>query len=243
MSWLRGVLFSAGMLAALIPGGVAVLLLSRAPLAWRYGIANGYCRFVLFWLRLTCGVAHRIEGAQWLSQERVVVLANHQSTWETFMLQLKVRHPVWVAKQELFRLPFFGWGLSALRAVPIDRSSGRRAVESIVSNGSMRLREGHSVIIFPEGTRVAAGEQRRFKLGGAVLAVEAGVPVVPVAHNAGRFWGRRRFRKTPGTVLLRAGAPIPSEGKSAEQLLAEVETWIRTAQAELDESQGARQAS
>ena len=234
MRWLRGVLFSFGMLAALVPCGFAVLLAAPLPLRWRYAVANGYCGFVLFWLRVVCGVRYRIEGEEWLRQPAVVVLANHQSTWETFMLQLRVRNPVWIAKQELFRLPFFGWGLSALRAVPIDRSSGKQAVKSIVRNGGARLREGHSVIVFPEGTRVAPGEKRRFRLGGAVLAVEAGVPVVPVAHNAGRFWGRRHFLKTAGTVRLRAGAPISSEGKSPEELLAQVESWVRNNQADLD---------
>lgn len=240
---LRGILFSVGALGALLVCGLVVILFIVAPLSWRYAVANAYCRFVLFWLRVTCGIDADIEGAPRLGRGGVVVLSNHQSSWETFALQQLVRAPVWVAKRELFWLPLFGWGLAALRAVAIDRSSGKEAMNSIVRNGATRLRQGHSVVIFPEGTRVAPETRKRYKLGGAVLAVATGVPVVPVAHNAGRFWGRRRLAKSPGTVRLRVGEPIASAGKTAEQLMAEVESWIRGACADIDQADTAPAAS
>jgi 1-acyl-sn-glycerol-3-phosphate acyltransferase len=142
------------------------------------------------------------------------------------MLQMELPSVRWVLKRELLPIPFFGWGLAMLKPIAIDRKAGRRAVMQLVEQGRKILDAGYWVIIFPEGTRMRPGERGRYKIGGAVLATESGHPVVPVAHNAGEFWPRHSFIKWPGTVSVCFGPPIATEGKTAEQVTAEVEEWI-----------------
>ncbi len=236
MKVIRSLIFSIGMLVS-IPVA-AVLLVASAPLPRRYHfrVATGWARFVLAWLRLVCGIRYRVEGLEHIYREPAVILSKHQSTWETLALQVVFQPVTWVAKRELMWVPFFGWGLALLRPIAIDRSAGRKAMEQIVVQGGERLRSGISVVVFPEGTRTPPGTRRRYRLGGAVLAVEAGYPVVPVAHNAGYHWGRRALLKHPGEIIMRIGEPISSEGKTAEQLIRQVEEWVEGAVEEISGS-------
>jgi 1-acyl-sn-glycerol-3-phosphate acyltransferase len=212
-----------------------VLLVAPLPFPRRHGVAIRWAHFNLWWLRVTCGVRHVLEGREQIPEDPAVVLAKHQSTWETMALGALFRPQSWVLKRELLRIPFFGWGLALMRPIAIDRSAGRRAVQQVVEQGRRRLAEGSWVIVFPEGTRVAAGEAGRYRVGGALLAVKAGVPVVPVAHNAGRFWPRHGFRKRPGTIRLVVGPPIPTGGRRAEDVLAEARAWIEGTVQRIDE--------
>src|SRR5205807_2312794 len=123
-------------------------------------------------------------------------------------------------------LPFVGWGLMAIRAIAIDRSSGRAARDQIVDQGAQRLGEGLWVTIFPEGTRVAPGKRGRYGLGGALLATRTGTPILPIAHNAGDFWGRYAFKKKAGVVKVVIGPLIATRGRTAADVNREVEEWI-----------------
>ena len=112
--------------------------------------------------------------------------------------------------------------------IAIDRSRVTRALKRMAELGRERLKQGFWIVIFPEGTRTAPGERRPYQPGGAWLAHRLGVPVVPVAHNAGLVWPRNAFIKRPGTVTIRIGAPIASTGLSAEALNKQVEQWIES---------------
>jgi 1-acyl-sn-glycerol-3-phosphate acyltransferase len=118
--------------------------------------------------------------------------------------------------------------------IAIDRSRGIKAMRAIARRGKERLGQGFWVIVFPEGTRVAPGARRKYQLGGAWLAAHAGAPVVPVAHNAGRFWPRNSFTKYPGEVVVRIGPPIETAGREPEAINAQAEAWIETQQKALD---------
>jgi len=131
-----------------------------------------------------------------------------------------------VLKRELMYIPFFGWGLALLRSIPVDRGAGASAVNQVVQRGTIRLREGLSILIFPEGTRVAAGETRRYGVSGALLASRSGYPIVPVAHDAGHYWARRGFLKKPGTIHVIIGAPIVTAGRDPREINDEVQRWI-----------------
>ncbi|MDP3036193.1 MAG: lysophospholipid acyltransferase family protein, partial [Rhodocyclaceae bacterium] len=157
-----------------------------------------------------------------------VVFCKHQSTWETFALQLIFPLTSFVYKKELHWLPFFGLGLMLMPFVGIDRGAGRAALNQVAERGRARLTEGYTVVIFPEGTRVAAGHKKRYKIGGAHLAVHAGALVVPVAQNAGELWARHSFLKRPGTVTISIGPAIDPTGKTAEEVSAAAENWIET---------------
>jgi 1-acyl-sn-glycerol-3-phosphate acyltransferase len=226
---LRALLFWIGFALSVLFWSVSLLLMFAFPYRWRQRWVRSWCRFNVWWLRLTCGLGHRVDGLEHIPTDRpVIVMSKHQSTWETFALQTVVPPVVFVLKRELLRIPFFGWGLSVMRSIAIDRASGRKAVEQLVSQGRERLAEGIGVVVFPEGTRSAPGQRRRYKVGGAVLASETGHPILPVAHNSGEFWPRHSWFKWPGTIDVVIGAPIESQGRDPEELLAQTEEWIET---------------
>ncbi|QKT05007.1 1-acyl-sn-glycerol-3-phosphate acyltransferase [Ectothiorhodospiraceae bacterium 2226] len=219
--------------------GTSGLLTAVLPYRLRYRYLTNWGRFTLWWLRVTCGVNFRVQGMEHLPQEPAVVLAKHQSAWETIALPFLLPPQTWVLKRSLLWIPVFGWGLALLRPIAIDRSAGRRALAQIIERGRRRLEQGIWVVVFPEGTRVAPGTRGRYGIGGAMLAARSGVPVVPVAHNAGEFWPRNGFRKRPGTIELRIGPPIPTAGRSAQEVNAAAEAWIEDTMAVLADGGGA----
>lgn len=189
-------------------------------------VSRQWSNINLFMLKWICGLDYRVEGAHNVGDRNAVVMCKHQSTWETITLHTILPLPRWVFKRELLMVPFFGWALACTDPIAIDRSAGRKAVRQLVDKGTEKLERGKWVIVFPEGTRTAAGAETRYKMGGAVLAAESGYPVLPIAHNAGEFWPRHSFIKRPGCITVRVGELIESEGKDAEQILAETKQWI-----------------
>lgn len=138
-------------------------------------------------------------------------------------------------KRELLKVPFFGWGLAAMEPIAIDRSSGHKAVAQLIEQGQKMLDDKYWVIVFPEGTRAKHGSEKRYKLGGSILAVETDHPVVPVAHNAGEFWPRHSFIKWPGRIKVCIGPVIETKGKTAVQVNAEAHDWIEEKMKEISD--------
>ncbi|MDH5424176.1 MAG: 1-acyl-sn-glycerol-3-phosphate acyltransferase [Gammaproteobacteria bacterium] len=204
------------------------LLTFPLPVLSRYRFIILWSRFNIWWLNVTCGVRFEVEGKENLPEGGAIFLAKHQSTWETMAFQQILPPHVWVLKRELFKIPFFGWGLKMLRPIAIDRTAGRRAVDQLVTQGIKKLEDNWSVMIFPEGTRVKPGKAVRYKLGGSILASQARFPVVPVAHNAGEFWPKHSFIKWPGTVTVVIGKPIQGFERKPEEINEEVKDWIET---------------
>jgi len=177
-------------------------------------------------LERLCGLKYVVEGRERIPPGNHIVMSNHTSAWETVAQFLIFPPQVWVLKRELLWIPFVGWGLKLLRPIAINRGEGHRAVNQVVEQGKARLRDGLWIIIFPEGTRVIAGETRKFGVSGAVLAIASGKSVVPLSHNAGLFWARRGFVKKPGTIRVVIGAPIESAGKNPRELNEEIRQAI-----------------
>lgn len=226
----RSLLFYVGYSSSLvIHATFSVLLGALMSIHTRFRFFLLWNRFIMWWLKLTCGVHLRIQGDENVPPAPYVILSNHQSTWETLYFVLHFMPASAILKQELLHIPFFGWGLRMLRPIAIDRSQPRQALKAVQVQGKERLAEGISVIVFPEGTRVEPGEERKFSNGGAELAVKSGVKVLPVAHTGGRCWPPRRFLKFPGTIDLIIGPPIETEGRNAREVTAEAEAWIRGA--------------
>jgi len=171
---------------------------------------------------------YQVVGAKNIPKTPSIVLSKHQSAWETLAFQEIFPPQVWVLKKELLMIPFFGWGLAMTSPIAIDRKSGKKALEQIVEQGIDRLQQGFWVVVFPEGTRIAPGSRGKYRVGGAWLATHTGYNVVPVAHNAGEFWGRNSFVKKPGTITVSIGRPIDPTGMEANDLNAQVEHWIET---------------
>ncbi len=192
---------------------------------------NAWGRVNMWLLKISCGLNYEIHGwDEHFPKENAIIMAKHQSTWETMSLRCFLPpNQAWVLKKELLRVPFFGWALAAARAIGIDRSAGRKAIKQVIQEGTARLENGEWVVIFPEGTRTAPGEQKRYGIGGAMLAEKSGYPIVPIAHNAGVFWRRRDLRKYPGTIQLVVGPLIETKGLKASEINQRVEEWIESA--------------
>jgi 1-acyl-sn-glycerol-3-phosphate acyltransferase len=225
MLFLRSLLFSLYMIASTILIGTLAILFFPLPYKIRYAMINIYATSIVQVLRIVCGVRYQVEGRENI-RHPALIFSKHQSTWETYILQLIFPPISFVFKSELLWVPFFGWGLAAMKPISIDRGSGRKAVRQLVNGGIKRLRENLSVVIFPEGTRTQPTGPGRYRIGGAVLAAESGYPVIPVAHNAGECWRRKSFIKRPGLITVRIGPAIESKGKTPEAILAAARDWI-----------------
>lgn len=223
---LRSALFALFELALTPPFALVALAAAVLPPRARYRIVTVWPRLMVAAARAICGIRHRVIGAERLPPPPFIVLAKHQSAWETLAFAQIFPPQAWVVKRELLWIPFFGWGLAMLAPIAIDRGAGGRALRQLLEQGRDRLARGYCVVIFPEGTRVEPGARRDYQLGGAWLAVQTGVPVVPVAHNAGQCWPRRSFLKRPGLVTVSVGEPISPAGLSAQELNRQVEEWI-----------------
>lgn len=211
-------------ICTILVGTFSVLLLPF-PYKLRYSVINFYANAIIKGLSIICGTRFEVEGREHI-RHPAIIFCKHQSTWETYMLQVVFPPISFVFKSELLWIPFFGWGLAAMKPIAIDRGSGKKAVNQLVKGGIKRLRENLSVVIFPEGTRTQPTGPGRYRIGGAILAAESGYPVVPVAHNAGEFWRRKGFIKKPGLIHVRIGPAIDTEGKEASLILEQARQWI-----------------
>ena len=188
---------------------------------WRLGIQWGVENLL--------GIRPKVIGLENMPAEPCVILSKHQSAWETMTLQDYVpngAYCVFVLKKELLSVPFIGWGLAAMKMISIDRKAGKDALDQVVQQGRERLQQGFYVIVFPEGTRVAPGQKKRYKPGGAYLATHVGCKVVPVAHNAGELWPRQAFLKKSGTVTVSIGPAFDASGMTENEVNQRAEAWI-----------------
>jgi len=213
---------------------VPVLLSSVLPHPARFAIVRHCAHLILQLLGALCGLRYTVDGYENLPAEPCVVLLKHQSSWETIAELIILPRQTWVLKHELMWAPFLGWALAVLQPIAIDRRAHRNALDQVVEQGRERLASGLWVMVFPEGTRVAPGTTARYGLGGAALAKAAGVPVVPVAHNAGWYWRRRAWIKYPGTIRVRIGPPIATSDRTAPEITEAARNWIEQTVATLD---------
>jgi len=228
MNLLRSVVFAVLQTALTIFFSVIALFSFPFSAHARYRLITGYNHTVIWLARWVLGIRYVVRGTENLPNRPAIVLAKHQSAWETvaFLFLFPPISPV--IKQELLNVPVFGWAFRMISPIAIDRSAGREALKQIVKQGRDKLEQGFWVLVFPEGTRVAPGEKGRYGIGGSWLAAETGAPIVPVAHNAGEVWPKNAFIKRPGTVTVSIGPVIETAGKSASELTRAVEAWIET---------------
>lgn len=192
----------------------------------RHRIITSWAPLVMWFVWHVLGIRYRVIGRENIPAVPSVILSKHQSAWETMALQVIFPPLCFVLKRELLRVPFFGWALAQIPGIAIDRADGKSALAKVIEQGKARLTEGFWVVVFPEGTRTAPGTTRRYKPGGGALAVQAGAPVVPVAHNAGEYWGRNAFLKYPGEVVVSIGPVIDTAGLDAATVNARAEAWV-----------------
>lgn len=226
MQLLRSILFTTFLFVSTFFYAIAVLLVAWLPPHRLYVIARSWSLTQLWMLEKLCGLSYTVEGLEHVPEGAHVSMWKHSSAWET-IAQASIFPPqAWVLKRELMWIPMVGWAMHFLKPIAINRSAGATAVNQVVEQGKQRLAEGMWILIFPEGTRVPAGEVRKYGISGALLASRAGCKVVPVAHNAGEFWPRRGWVKHPGKITVRIGPPIDAAGRDPRELNDEVRAWI-----------------
>lgn len=226
MLYIRAFLFYFGQAISIIlytPLGLVVFPLS---FKIKYFLVTRWTLFNLWWLKICCGISYKIKGLENISKTPGIVMCKHQSAFETLALQLIFVPQVWILKRELLKIPIYGWGLSAMQPIAIDRGSAIKSLNQIVTQGCQSLEQNKWIIIFPEGTRVLPGKKGKYNRGGSLLAIEAKADITPVAHNAGYLWARNSFIKFKGEITIIIGAPISSKGKTTSELNKEVENWI-----------------
>ncbi len=223
---LRSSLFSLGVMIATIIHGIISLFVFWIPFKQRHQFINLWSKFVLWWLKITCNIRYEIQGLENIPQTPCIVVAKHASTWETLALQTLFVPQVTVLKKELLKIPFFGWGLRLLEPIAIDRGKGTSAIRQLISQGKNALSLKRWIVIYPEGSRIPLGETKKFNLGAAILAEASGYPLLPIAHNAGKYWPKRQFLKKPGTIQLVIGKAIEASNHTARELNQLSEEWI-----------------
>ena len=226
LNWVRSMLFALVLVMVTPPYAIFASAIFFLPPHARYRLITSWSHVVLWFVWHLLGIRYRVIGTEHIPDRSAVILAKHQSAWETMGLQQIFPKLTFVLKRELLKVPFFGWGLSRLEMIAIDRAAGKDALEQVVEQGRQRLQDGYSVVVFPEGTRVPVGQARRYKLGGAWLATHTGAPVLPVAHNAGEFWRRNAFLKRPGEIIVSIGPAIETGGREPAEVNRLAEAWI-----------------
>lgn len=234
MAIFRALLFTAGQAVSAVVWCPVSLLARLLPPPAAYRVISCWAKFVAWWLRLCCGLRYRVHGLHNLAGRPAVLMAKHQSAWETIVFQDFLPPHTWVLKRELLFIPFFGWGLAAARPVAINRARTAGALAQLLEQGAARLQSGLHVVVFPEGTRMPPGRSGKHNPGGAWLAAKSGADIIPVAHNAGRFWPRRSFTKSPGTITVHIGPRIKTAGRKPRALSEEVRVWMEREMRELE---------
>ena len=235
MSALRSLLFALFQLVVTPIYAVLVLLAFWVPPLARFRFITGWCWINLVAARWICGIRQCVIGRENIPPRSSphIVMSKHSSTWETLALNFLFPPLAFVAKKELLSIPFFGWAFALASPITIDRNAGQDAMTQITTQGHERLAQGFWIVVYGEGTRIRAGTRAHYKTGGARLAIALGVPIVPVAHNAGYLWPKGVLGKRSGTITVSIGPPIRSEGMEMQRLINEVESWIENEVARL----------
>lgn len=233
LQYLKSLLYIAFMVSSVFIYASLIILCFWAPYRVRFGLARAWCHMQLRTLKHFLGLDYEIQGRENIPDQACVVYWKHTSSWETFLTLDMWPKQCWVLKRELVWIPIFGAALMLIEPIAINRGGGRKAVEQVIEIGKRKLAEGCWINIFPEGTRVAPGTTKRYGMSGALLAKQADVPILPIAHNAGDLWPRHSILKKPGKIIVRIGPPIHVNGHNAETANNLAKDWIESQMQEI----------
>jgi len=237
MQALRSLIFNVLFFAWIAGLGVPALPLIVLPRRVAWAVVKLWARGVLWLLAHVVGLDYVVRGREHLPAGAAIVAAKHQSAWDTIIFLVLLGDPAYVLKRELFKIPIYGWFTWKLDMIGIDRAAGPSALKRLAARAQPAVAAGRPLVIFPQGTRTAPGARRPYLPGVYALYAAAKVPVVPVALNSGTFWGRRRFLKRPGRIVLEYLPALPP-GLDRRRFMAELEQRIETATAALEASGG-----
>ena len=187
-------------------------------------IASFWIINILKLIKHLCGIDWVVDGFDNIPDQPFVIMANHQGPWESLFLQTLMLPTSSIIKKEILFIPFFGWAISRLKPIPINRKEKHTSMKKIISIGGERIKNGYAVLIFPEGTRRNPKDGiGKFGNGGSVLAVNTEVPVVPICHNSGMYWKNKSFKKVAGKISVVIGEPI--RGIDAKEITKQAQMW------------------
>lgn len=235
MLLIRSLLFQFYFFASVAIASLTVVLCWPLGHRVQFWVARAWGASMLLAGRVICGLRYVVEGQENIPGEPSVILIKHSTVFETYAQLVFFPIQTWVLKRELKWLPIFGWGLALMKPIAINRGAGHSAVMQVIEQGKARLTEGIWVTVFPEGTRVAPGKTKKYGISGAALARDAGVKIVPVAHNAGDFWPRRGIIKRPGLIRFVIGPPIDASAQAPKETNLIVQDWIESKMREISD--------
>lgn len=224
----RSILFNLAFYVNLVVWALVCLPTMICPRRWLVFVIHGWARSSVWLLRVIAGIAVEVRGVASNHDGPLLIAAKHQSLFETFALLPFFSDPAFIMKRELNWIPFFGWWTLKMRMIPIDRRKGARALKAMAAYARAEVARNRQILIFPEGTRRAPGDEPDYKSGVATLYKELGVPCLPVALNSGLFWPRRKWQRYPGTIVIEFLEPIPP-GLPRRAFLARLQADIETA--------------
>ena len=233
MILIRSLLFQVYFYVSVSLFAISIFLCGFLPFEKKFALARWWGRSMMIAGKWICGCRLSIQGLENIPEDACVIMCKHTSVFETYAQLAIFPQQTWVVKRELFWIPFFGWGLAAMRPIAINRNAGRTAVTQVIEQGKELLAAGVSITIFPEGTRVPPGETRKYGISGAALARDAGVKILPVAHNAGDLWPRRGVLKKPGLITVVIGPPIDASTQTPKETNRMVQGWVEDRMAEI----------
>ncbi len=205
---LRSLAFHSGFFIGTALIGLCGLPALLGPTSWARGVGTLWSGFVLTWARWTVGITYRLEGA--LAPGPIIIAAKHQSAFETYLFPVIRPDAVFVLKQELLRVPLVGWYLARSGQIALDRRGGANAMRKLLRQARDRLDAGQTLVIFPEGTRVAPGRSVALQPGVSALYRSTRAPVVPVSVDSGAYWPRNSFLRRPGCVRVIVHPALPA---------------------------------
>lgn len=229
MQLLRSIIFSFCMIALIPPWVIIAILTLILPVNIAMRIVSGWAWSVTWLLKVICNLDHKVTGIENIPNEPVIFACKHQSAWETIALQTIIPPAAWILKRELLWIPIFGWGLACIKPIAINRGDRKAALASVLEQGAQAHAADRHILVFPEGTRTAYGSSPKYKLGAARLALKTGAKIVPISHNAGKFWPKNSIIKKPGTIQVVIGKAFSSDSENLNDITEEIREWIENA--------------
>jgi 1-acyl-sn-glycerol-3-phosphate acyltransferase len=227
MPLIGSIIFNAFFYLSLIPITTIIISLyffiSTKRLQW---LGAMWIKVVLNALKFLCGVSWKVEGIENIPNTPCIVVSNHQGQWESFFLQTLFIPSTSIIKKELLLIPLFGWALRCMKPITLNRLNRVGSLKKVIKKGVIKLKNGFSIILFPEGTRISPEKGiQPFARSCGLLSVKSGFPVLPICHNSGKYWKNKRFIKSPGKVILRIGEPIL--GRDPKVITNDAYNWVK----------------
>ena len=227
MPLIGSIIFNAFFYLSLIPITTIIISLyffiSTKRLQW---LGAMWIKVVLNALKFLCGVSWKVEGIENIPNTPCIVVSNHQGQWESFFLQTLFIPSTSIIKKELLLIPLFGWALRCMKPITLNRLNRVSSLKKVIKKGVIKLKNGFSIILFPEGTRISPERGiQPFARSCGLLSVKSGFPVLPICHNSGKYWKNKKFIKSPGKVVLRIGEPIL--GRDPKVITNDAYNWVK----------------